>query len=127
MYTQYTDELFTLICSKVYANVTAVAFHKATSMLLTAMSDGSFFLHEMPSFTHISSLRYCISFNFHRSKSNASLPVYNKYNTILGTSLIGVVSSPLCSLASLLTESVKTWILSNNDFTQASVTLRAQS
>ena len=25
------------------------------------MSDGSFFLHEMPSFTHINSLRYCIT------------------------------------------------------------------
>ena len=41
----------------VYAFISAAEFHKQTNILVTALTDGSFFLHEMPSFTHIHSLR----------------------------------------------------------------------
>lgn len=42
--------------SRSYCFVSAVTFHKQTGILVTGLTDGSFYLHEMPSFTHILSL-----------------------------------------------------------------------
>lgn len=40
-----------------YARVTAAAYHKQTHILVSGFEDGAFFLHEMPDFNLIHSLR----------------------------------------------------------------------
>lgn len=40
-----------------FAKITGTAFHKQTHILVTGFEDGVFFLHEMPDFNLIHSLR----------------------------------------------------------------------
>jgi len=49
-----------------YAKITSTAFHKHTHILVTGFEDGDFFLHEMPDFNLIHSLRYncCLNYKY---------------------------------------------------------------
>ena len=43
-----------------FACITSTAYHKETNILVAGFQDGVFFLHEMPEFNLIHSLRYAL-------------------------------------------------------------------
>ncbi len=49
-----------------YNNVTACSFHKKTNILVTGFASGAFYLHELPQFLLIHSLRSPKSFLRHQ-------------------------------------------------------------